>query len=63
MSEEGIEKIKVEQGDKFDEEFCEAVEVAKSGKDGRIAEVILVGWKFSNGPVIRPTKVKVFKGR
>lgn len=63
LGEEGIEKIKVEEGDKFDEEICEVVEVVKNGKDGRIAEVILTGWKFGDGPVIRPTKVKVFKGK
>jgi len=39
------------------------VEVVKDGKDGRIAEVILTGWKFDDGPVIRPMKVKVSKGK
>ncbi len=63
LGEEGIEKIKAGEGDKFDEEFCEAVEVVKDGKDGRIAEVILTGWKFDDGPVIRPMKVKVSKGK
>jgi len=63
LNEEGIEKIKIEEGDKFDEEFCEAVEVVKNGENGRIAEVVLAGWKFNDGPVIRPTKVKVFKGK
>jgi molecular chaperone GrpE len=58
---EGIEKIEVGQGDKFDEEICEAVEVVKNGKDGKIVEVVLTGWKFSDGPVIRPIKVKVSK--
>ncbi|MBU0572590.1 nucleotide exchange factor GrpE [Patescibacteria group bacterium] len=63
LSEEGIEKIMVGQGDKFDEKVCEAVEVVENGKDGKIAEVILTGWKFKEGPVIRPTKVKVSKGK
>jgi molecular chaperone GrpE len=58
---EGIEKIEVGQGDRFDEEICEAVEVVKNGKDGKIVEVVLTGWKFSDGPVIRPIKVKVSK--
>ena len=63
LEEEGIEKIKTGQGDKFDEEICEAVEVVKNGKDGKIVEVVLTGWKFSDGPVIRPIKVKVSKGK
>jgi len=63
LEEEGIEKIKMGQGDKFDEEICEAVEVVKNGKDGKIVKVVLTGWKFSNGPVIRPIKVKVSKGK
>ncbi len=63
LEEEGIEKIKMGQGDKFDEEICEAVEVVKNGKDGKIVEVVLTGWKFSDGPVIRPIKVKVSKGK
>ncbi len=63
LREEGIEKIEAKQGDKFNEEICEAVEVVKGGKDGEIAEVVLSGWKFSNGPIIRPAKVKVLKGK
>lgn len=63
LEEEGIERIEVGQGDKFDEEICEAVEVVKNGKDGKIIEVVLTGWKFSDGPVIRPIKVKVSKGK
>jgi molecular chaperone GrpE len=59
LREEGIEKIKAEPGDKFDEELYEAVEVIKDGKGGKIADVVLTGWRFINGPVIRPTKVKV----
>jgi molecular chaperone GrpE len=73
IKEEGIEKIKVEQGEKFDEELHEAVEVvsppagAKSDlagggkKDGKIARVVLTGWKFFDGPVIRPAKVRVYR--
>jgi molecular chaperone GrpE len=63
LEEEGIEKIEVKQGDGFDEEICEAVEVVKNGKGGKIVEVVLAGWKFNNGPVIRPVKVKVSKGK
>lgn len=61
LEEEEVEKIKAEKEDKFDEELHEAVDVAKGGKKGRIAEVVLTGWKFVDGPVIRPVKVKVYK--
>lgn len=61
LKEEGIEKIKAEQGDEFNAELCEAVEIVKSGKSGKIADVVLTGWQFSDGPVIRPAKVKVNK--
>lgn len=63
LKEEGIERIEIDQGDRFDEEICEAVEVVKNGKDGKIVEVVLTGWKFGDGPVIRPVKVKVSKSK
>jgi molecular chaperone GrpE len=61
LKDEGVEKIEAGQGIKFNEELHEAVEVVKTGKDGKIADVVLTGWKFRDGPVIRPTKVKVNK--
>ncbi len=61
LREEEIEKIKAKKEDKFDEELHEAVDVVKGGKKARIAEVVLTGWKFIDGPVIRPVKVKVYK--
>jgi molecular chaperone GrpE len=61
LREEGIVKIAAEPDGKFDEKLHEAVEVAKNGKGGKIVDVILTGWKFTEGPVIRPAKVKVTK--
>ena len=66
LKEEGIEKIDAKQGDMFDEELHEAVEVVdknSKGKkgEGKISEVILTGWKLVDGPIIRPVKVKVYK--
>jgi molecular chaperone GrpE len=61
LKDEGVEKIEAGPGTKFDEELHEAVEVVKTGKDGKIADVVLTGWKFRDGPVIRPTKVRVNK--
>src|SRR4030065_1513901 len=49
LKDEGIEKIKVSIGDKFDPNLHEAVEVVNLTKDnnlkGTIAEVLLDGWK------------------
>jgi len=62
LNKTGIVKIKIELGDKFDENMHEAVEVASVGgkKAGDIIEEVLTGWKFEDGPVIRAAKVKVF---
>lgn len=61
LKDEGIERIEAGPGTKFNEELHEAVEVVKARKDGKIADVVLTGWKFRDGPVIRPTKVRVNK--
>ncbi|HJX45871.1 MAG TPA: nucleotide exchange factor GrpE [Patescibacteria group bacterium] len=67
FKDEGIEKIKVSIGDKFDPDLHEAVEVVNLTKDnnlkGTIAEVLLDGWKVSEGPVIKHTKVKVYSDK
>ena len=64
LKDEGVEKIKVTVGDKFDPDLHEAVEAINPTEDnilkGTIAEVILDGWRISAGPVIRHTKVKVY---
>lgn len=59
FSEQGVVQIKASKGIKYDEELHEAVEVAKNGKSGEIVKVVLTGWKFVDGPIIRPAKVKV----
>jgi molecular chaperone GrpE len=63
LKEEGLEKIEARQGTMFDEEVHEAVEVISKGKgkDGEIIKDLLAGWKFIDGPIIRASKVKVFK--
>lgn len=63
LSEEGLTEIRPEVGDKFDHETMEAVEVVKGENDNNIAEVVLVGWKFSDGTVVRHTKVKVERSK
>ncbi len=66
---EGIEELKVKEGDEFNPDLQEVVEVV-SGKENNvisegnnisnvISEVVLSGWRFVDGPVIRHAKVKV----
>jgi molecular chaperone GrpE len=60
LAEEGLEEIRPKPGDKFDPNVHEAIE-SVDGKDmGKIAELILPGWKFRDGKVVRVAKVKVF---
>lgn len=62
LKDEGIEKIGVEKGDKFDENLHEAIETQGGGKKGTISEIVLTGWKLKEtGQVVRPVKVKVYK--
>lgn len=62
LKEEGVQEIKAEAGDEFDEELFEAVEVIEDNKkSGTVAKVLLPGWRFTDGPVIRTARVKVYK--
>ncbi len=58
---EGVERIDTKVGDKFNEDLHEAVDIfdAKENLKGKVAEVLLTGWRFKNGPVIRYVRVKV----
>jgi len=62
LKDEGIEEVRTEVGSKFSPELHEAVDtVEDKEKDGIVAEVLLKGYRFIDGPVIRYAKVKVFK--
>jgi molecular chaperone GrpE len=58
--EEGLEEIKPEAGTVFDENSQEVVEVVDGASNDTISEVIVPGWKFKDGSVVRHAKVKVF---
>jgi len=60
FSDEGIEEIEPKKGAEFDPEVHEAIESVGGGKKGTIAELILPGWKFKEGKLIRVAKVKVY---
>lgn len=62
--EEGFEEIKINLGDKFDEnsmEVIEAIETDQEMDNNSVSEVILSGWKYSDGTVVRHSRVKVFR--
>jgi len=60
LKSEGLEEIKA-QGETFNPETMDAVEVVKGTKD-KVIEVVLRGYKLNN-KVLRPAKVKVGGGK
>jgi molecular chaperone GrpE len=62
LKSEGIEEIKVRAGDNFDPDYHEAIEVSEVGVGkGKISKVLMSGWRFKSGPVIRHARVEVSK--
>lgn len=61
LTEEGLEEIKPAVGSEFDENLMEVIEVLDGTSNNTIAEVLVNGWKFKDGSVVRHAKVKVFK--
>jgi len=60
LAEEGLTQIKPKAGDGFDENLMEVIETVPGEEKGKIAELVLVGWKFVEGQVVRHAKVKVY---
>lgn len=63
LDEEGLEEIRPEKGEKFDHNVHEAIESVQAsgpegGKKGEVTELVLPGWKFTDGYVVRVAKVK-----
>jgi molecular chaperone GrpE len=61
LSEEGLDEIRPAVGEKFDEQTMEAIEVTAGEGNNNISEVVLSGWKFEDGGIVRHAKVKVSK--
>ena len=60
LKDEGIEEIEPNKGDNFDHNLHEVIEVVENCKEeNRIEDVVLSGWKFKEGSVIKHAKVKV----
>jgi molecular chaperone GrpE (heat shock protein) len=60
FSEEGLTEIRPKVGEGFDENLMEVIETIPGELKGKVAEVILAGWKFTDGQLVRPAKVKVY---
>jgi molecular chaperone GrpE len=63
FEEEGLEEIRPKKDDSFDANLHEAIEMINppaGGEEGKIAELILAGWKFKEGQVLRHAKVRVY---
>lgn len=60
LKEEGLVEILAKVGDSFDPDIHEVVELVDGGEAGRVAELVLSGWRFAEGPVVRFAKVKVY---
>lgn len=63
FEEEGIVEIRPQKNEVFNPELHEAIELVQGGNKGKISELVLVGWKFEDGKIIRPAKVKVYGER
>lgn len=63
LKDEGIIEVVAHEGEPFDHELHEAVEtiVDIEKQENTIAEVLMKGYKFTDGPVIRHAKVTVYK--
>lgn len=64
VKEEGFEEIKIEVKSDFDESVAEVTEVVETENEldnNKIAEVVLSGWKYNDGTVVRHARVKVYK--
>lgn len=62
LTEENLKEIKPKQGESFDSALFEAIESVTGGMTGKVAELVLPGWKLEPGQVLRYAKVKVYQG-
>ncbi|MDO8503687.1 MAG: nucleotide exchange factor GrpE [bacterium] len=60
LQERGVEMIEVALGDQFDSRLHEALDAVPGGNQGTIAEILAQGYRWKDGMVIRPVKVRVY---
>ncbi len=62
--EEGFEEIKINVGDEFSEltmEVTEVLETPNEKENNKVSDIVMSGWKYSDGTVVRHARVKVYK--
>lgn len=62
--EEGFEEIKINVGDEFSEQTMEVTEVLETQdekENNKVSEIVVSGWKYSDGTVVRHARVKAYK--
>lgn len=62
--EQGFEEIKINKGDFFDENTMDVAEVIETDNEkdnNSVSEVVVTGWKYNDGTIVRHSRVKVFK--
>lgn len=59
LNEEGVEEILPKVGDTFNHDIHEVVETVEGDLKNTISEVLVSGWKYKDGQVLRFAKVKV----
>jgi molecular chaperone GrpE len=60
LIEEGVEEVAPKIGHEFNHELHEVIETVEGEEKGKIAEVLVPGWKYKDGSVLRFAKVKVY---
>lgn len=65
LSESGVNEVRPNVGDSFDEQKHEAIDVvnAQEGQEGHIAEIVATGLIWKDGRLIKAAKVKVYGGK
>lgn len=65
LAQYGVEEVNTNPGEKFDSDLHEAVEIIEGAQNqnGTIAEVLARGYKWQDGMIIRPAKVRVYQGK
>lgn len=56
----GVEEIPVKPGDSFDSRIHEAIDAVSGGRNGTIAKILLKGYHWNDGTIVRPVKVQVY---
>lgn len=60
LNEDGVEEIVPKVGEEFNHELHEVIETVDGENKNTISEVLVPGWKYKDGQVLRFAKVKVY---